>query len=334
MTSNVMKLLCAEYGARSTAATKHRITVVGAGQVGMATVFSILAQGVSNDVVVIDHAKDKLKGEVLDIQHGSPFLKNAHIQAGSDYAVSAGSRICVVTAGARQKEGESRLSLVQRNTDILKEMIPKLVKYSPDTILMIVSNPVDVLTYVAWKASGLPLNKVIGSGTNLDTSRFRVLLSKRLSVSPTSCHAWIIGEHGDSSIAVWSSANVTGVRLCELDNTIGTKTDKEKFGDIHRQVIQAAYEVIKLKGYTSWAIGLSVTALIQSIVNNSANVHAVSVCVKGQHGIPHEVFLSLPCVMEQNGAVAIIKQHLNEQEKKMLYESAEMMKKVQDGLKI
>lgn len=158
-----------------------------------------LLQHVSSDVVLVDVMADKLKGEMLDLQHGSAFLKNAKVSASTDYAVTANSSLCIVTAGARQREGESRLDLVQRNTDIFKGIIPQLVKYSPNTILLIVSNPVDILTYVAWKLSGLPKNRVIGSGTNLDSARFRFLLSQKLNVAPTSCHGWIIGEHGDTS---------------------------------------------------------------------------------------------------------------------------------------
>lgn len=142
---------------------------------------------------------DKMKGEMMDLQHGSSFLRNAQINSSSDYAATANSSICIVTAGARQKEGETRLDLVQRNTDIFKAIIPELVKYSPETILLIVSNPVDIVSYVAWKLSGLPQNRVIGSGTELDSARFRFLLSQKLNVAPTSCHGWIIGEHGDSS---------------------------------------------------------------------------------------------------------------------------------------
>lgn len=232
-----------------------------------------------------------------------------------DYSVTAGSRLCVVTAGARQRTGESRLDLVQRNTDIFKGIIPKLVQYSPDTILLIVSNPVDILTYVAWKLSGLPKNRVIGSGTNLDSSRFRFLMSQRLKIAPTSCHGWIIGEHGDSSgmfhhyffneiealmdflwifdlyicfiysllntntVPVWSGVNVAGVRLRELNPNIGTDSDPEKWSELHSEVVNSAYEVIKLKGYTSWAIGLSVASLASAILRNTNNVHAVSTLV-------------------------------------------------------
>lgn len=331
--SALQKELWVEYAPKVKSATRHRITVVGAGQVGMACVVSILAQGISNDVVIIDCMEDRLRGELMDLEHGSTFLKNPRIQAGSDYKLTAGSYICVITAGARQKEGESRLSLVQRNTDILKGIVPQLIKHSPDTILLLVSNPVDVLTYVAWKLSGLPKNKVFGSGTNLDSARFRVLLSQKLGVSSTSCHAWIIGEHGDSSIAVWSGANVAGVRLSEICPQIGTGQDKDKFQEVHGEVVNAAYNIIKLKGYTSWAIGLSVAALVQSIVHDTSNVHPVSVCVKGHHGIQDEVFFSLPAILEQNGVVGVIKQSLNSEEQQKLQESARLIKEVQDKLK-
>lgn len=153
--------------------------------------------------------------------------------------------------GVRQRPGESRLNLVQRNTDILKGMVPKLVELSPDTLLMIVSNPCDILTWVAWKLSGLPQHRVFGSGTNLDSARFSFLMSQRLGVAPTSCHGWIIGEHGDSSVPIWSGVNVAGVRLRDINPLIGMAGDKEDWAQIHKEVVESAEEVIKLKGYTS-----------------------------------------------------------------------------------
>lgn len=270
-------------------------------------------QNITSELVLMDVMEDKLKGEMLDLQHGSSFLTNAKINASTDIAATANSKLCIITAGARQREGETRLDLVQRNTDIFKGIIPQLVKHSPNAILLIVSNPVDILTYVAWKLSGFPKNRVIGSGTNLDSARFKYLLAQRLNVAPTSCHAWIIGEHGDTSgetlytlynlfakfcrlmmdlfqmpifffafvVPVWSGVNVAGVRLREIDETVGTNCDKEKWNEIHKQVIDSAYEVIKLKGYTSWAIGLSVCSLASAFLRNSNQVHAVStnVCV-------------------------------------------------------
>ncbi|XP_017484022.1 PREDICTED: L-lactate dehydrogenase [Rhagoletis zephyria] len=310
----------------------RKISIVGIGQVGMACAFSILAQNVSNEICLVDVCKDKLQGEMMDLQHGSNFLKNPKITASTDYEATAGSRLCIVTAGVRQKEGESRLSLVQRNTDILKHIIPKLVQHSPDTILLMVSNPVDIMTYVAWKLSGLPKNRVIGSGTNLDSSRFRFLMSQRLGVAPTSCHGWIIGEHGDSSVAVWSGVNIAGVRLRELNPNIGTTEDPENWQQVHKKVIDSAYEVIKLKGYTSWAIGLSSAALASAILNNTSNIVAVSTSVQGEHGIDKDVFLSLPCVLNANGITSLVKQILTPTEVEQLQKSANIMDEVQKGI--
>ncbi|XP_031631390.1 L-lactate dehydrogenase isoform X2 [Contarinia nasturtii] len=325
------------------ASSNNKVTVVGIGQVGMACAFSILTQNVSSDLALIDVAADKLQGELMDLQHGSAFIKNAKIQASTDFSVSAGSRLCIITAGARQRPGESRLDLVQRNTDIFKGIIPKLVEYSPNTILLVVSNPVDILTYVAWKLSGLPKNRVIGSGTNLDSSRFRFLMSQRLNIAPTSCHGWIIGEHGDSSvisrceageiIPVWSGVNVAGVRLRELNPDVGTDSDTEKWCELHSEVVNSAYEVIKLKGYTSWAIGLSCASLASSILRNTNNVHAVSTLVNGEHGIKEEVYLSLPCVLTANGVSHIVKQILTDSETVQLQKSAALMQQVQLGIK-
>ncbi|XP_063986637.1 L-lactate dehydrogenase [Diachasmimorpha longicaudata] len=312
---------------------KNKITVVGVGQVGMACAFSILTNNVSHEVVLIDVMADKLKGEMMDLQHGSSFLKNAHINASTDYAATANSSLCIITAGARQREGETRIDLVQRNTDIFKGIIPQLVKYSPNCILLVVSNPVDILTYVTWKLSGFPKNRVIGSGTNLDSARFRFLLSQKLGVAPTSCHGWVIGEHGDTSVPVWSGVNVAGVRLRDLDETVGTDKDPENYGDIHKQVVQSAYEVIKLKGYTSWAIGLSIANLASAILRNSGQVHAVSTISTGLHGISEQVFLSVPCVLGETGVQSIVQQKLTVQEQNLLQKSAKAMHEVQTSLK-
>lgn len=313
-------------------ASHHKVTIVGIGAVGMAAAFSILTQNVSHDVALVDVFENKLKGELMDLQHGSNFLKNAKISASTDLSVSAGSRLIIVTAGVRQKEGESRLDLVQRNTDILKHLIPKLVEYSPDTTLLIVSNPCDILTYVAWKLSGLPKNRVIGSGTNLDSSRFRFLLAQRLHVAPTSMHGWIIGEHGDSSVPVWSGVNIAGIRLREINPNAGHENDTENWNECHKDVVSAAYEVIKLKGYTSWAIGLSCADIASAIFRNANAVKAVSTMVKGIHGIDKEVFLSLPCVLNGNGVVSIVKQKLSDDELAKLQASANLMDEVQRGI--
>ncbi|KAF7265284.1 hypothetical protein GWI33_021277 [Rhynchophorus ferrugineus] len=310
-----------------------KVTVVGTGDVGMACAFSILAQGISSDVALIDMNENKLTGEKLDLQHGCLFL-SARISAGADYAVTANSKVCIITAGVRQKEGESRLDLVQRNADVLKNIVPNLVKYSPDTILIVVTNPCDIMAWVTWKISGLPKNKVMASGTTLDSSRFRFFISEKLGVSPDSVHAWIIGEHGDSSVAVWSGVNVAGVRLKDINPKIGSDSDPENWKNIHKQVIQSAYEVIKLKGFTNWAIGLSTASIVKSILRNSNKVMPVSTCIKGVCGIENEVFLSLPCTVGRNGVTDIVELTLSEEERCYLKFSAARMMEIAAGVKL
>ncbi|GAB6030599.1 L-lactate dehydrogenase A chain [Chamberlinius hualienensis] len=309
-----------------------KVTVVGVGQVGMACAFSLLTQGIVHELALVDVMADKLKGEMMDLQHGLAFLRNVKIQAGPDYSITSGSKVIIITAGARQRDGESRLNLVQRNLEIFKTIIPNLVKYNPDAILMVVSNPVDIMTYVTWKLSGLPVNRVFGSGTNLDSARFRFLLGEKLQIAPSSCHGWIIGEHGDSSVPVWSGVNIAGVRLSDIDERVGTKDDPEDWGSLHKKVVDSAYEIIKLKGYTSWAIGLSCASLCRSILGNQQNIYALSTLVKGTHGIEQDVFLSVPCVLGSNGIVNIVVQSLKDEEKEKLQKSAETINAVQVDL--
>lgn len=309
-----------------------KITVVGVGAVGMATAFSLLTQGVTSDLVIMDVMQDKMIGEVMDLQHGSLFLQNACISASKDYKETAGSKICIVTAGVRQKVGESRLNLVQRNVEVLKGIIPNLVKHSPDTILLVVSNPCDILTWVAWKLSCLPKHRVIGSGTNLDTSRFRYLISKRLGISSSSVHGWVIGEHGDSSVPVWSGVNVAGVRLRDINPCLGTEDDEENWNEVHKEVVDSAYKIIKLKGYTNWAIGLGVSAICSSILRNTNNIHAVSTLVTEVQGVEKDVFLSLPAALGADGITNVILPHLNETELKQFQKSATLIHEIQKGI--
>lgn len=311
-----------------------KVTVVGTGQVGMAAAFAMVTQGIVSELALIDMVETKLRGEMMDLQHGQAFLRTVKVQASTDYAVSKGSKICVVTAGARQNEGESRLALVQRNVEIFRSMIPQLVKHSPDTILVIVSNPVDILTYVAWKLSGLPRNRVFGSGTMLDSSRFRFLISERLNIAPQSCHGYIIGEHGDSSVAVWSSVNVAGTRLADIKSNIGKPDDPENWEQVHRDVVSSAYEIIKLKGYTSWAIGIMVSTLCNAIMKNQRMIYTLSTLAQGFHGITEEVFLSLPVVIGEGGITSILNQNLSADEARKISESAKTLHQVIDSVKI
>ncbi|XP_077452354.1 L-lactate dehydrogenase A chain [Stigmatopora argus] len=312
--------------------SRNKVTVVGVGMVGMASAISILLKDLCDELALVDVMEDKLKGEALDLQHGSFFLKTHKIVADKDYSVTAGSRVVVLTAGARQQEGESRLNLVQRNVNIFKFIIPNIVKYSPNCILMVVSNPVDILTYVAWKLSGFPRHRVIGSGTNLDTARFRHLMGEKLTLHPSSCHGWIIGEHGDSSVPVWSGVNVAGVSLQGLNPKMGAEGDGEDWKAVHKMVVDGAYEVIRLKGYTSWAIGMSVADLVASITKNMHRVHPVSTLVKGMYGVKEEVFLSVPCVLGNTGMSDMINMTLKPEEQQQLVKSAETLWAVQKEL--
>ncbi|KAM6173767.1 L-lactate dehydrogenase C chain [Erethizon dorsatum] len=313
--------------------SRRKITIVGVGSVGMACAITVLLKDLTDELALVDVAADKLKGETMDLQHGSLFLSTSKIVSGKDYKISENSKLVIITAGARQQEGESRLALVQRNVNIMKSIIPPIVQHSPDCKMLIVSNPVDILTYVVWKISGLPATRVIGSGCNLDSARFRYLIGEKLGIHSASCHGWIIGEHGDSSVPLWSGVNVAGVPLKSLNPDLGTDSDKEQWKTVHKQVVESAYEVIKLKGYTSWAIGLSVTNLAESILKNLRKVHPVSTLVKGLYGIKEEIFLSVPCILGQNGVSDIIKVNLNSQEETLFKKSADTLWNVQKDLK-
>ncbi|KAG3285627.1 L-lactate dehydrogenase C chain [Ictidomys tridecemlineatus] len=296
------------------AVSQRKITIIGSGSVGMACAICILLKDLADELALVDVAEDKLKGETMDLQHGSLFFSTSKIVSGKDYKVSENSKLVIVTAGARQKEGESRLDLVQRNVTIMKSIIPSIVRYSPDCKMLIVSNPVDILTYVVWKISGLPASRVIGSGCNLDSARFRYLIGEKLGVHPTSCHGWIIGEHGDSS----------GYYV--FSELIYYEFDFFPFYNC------SAYEVLKLKGYTSWAVGLSVTDLAGSILKNLRRVHPVSTMVKGLYGIKEEIFLSIPCILGRNGISDIVKVKLNSQEETLLKKSANTLWNIQKDL--
>ncbi|XP_056908175.1 L-lactate dehydrogenase B-B chain isoform X3 [Takifugu flavidus] len=277
--------------------------------------------------------EDKLKGEMMDLQHGSLFLKTPTIVADKDYSVTANSRIVVVTAGVRQQDGESRLNLVQRNVNIFKHIVPQIVRYSPDCIIVVVSNPVDVLTYVTWKLSGLPKHRVIGSGTNLDSARFRFLIAEKLGIHASSFNGWILGEHGDTSVPVWSGTNVAGVNLQTLNPNIGTDCDDENWNETHKMVVDSAYEVIRLKGYTNWAIGLSVGDLVESLMKNMNRIHPVSTMVQGMYGINEEVYLSLPCVLYGGGVASVINMTLTDDEVTQLQDSARTLWDIQKDLR-
>lgn len=331
--ATVQDSLLSSVAKEKTSTPKNKVTIVGVGQVGMACAVSVLQKELPDVLALVDILEDKLEGEKLDLQHGSLFLKTPTIVANKDYSVTADSKLVVVTGGVRQQEGESRLNLVQRNVNVFKFIIPQVVKHSPDATILVVSNPVDIMTYVTWKLSGLPQHKVIGSGTNLDSARFRYLIAQKLGINTSSCHGFVLGEHGDSSVPIWSGVNVAGVALQSLNPDIGTDKDPENWKQVHKDVVASAYDVIRLKGYTNWAIGMSVADLAESILKNLSRVHPISTMVKGFYGIENEVFLSLPCVLNEQGLVQVVNQKLTDDEKAQLQKSAETLWSIQKDLK-
>ncbi|XP_005998916.1 L-lactate dehydrogenase B chain [Latimeria chalumnae] len=331
--ATIQEKLFASISEKGAEGPRNKVTIVGVGQVGMACAISILLKDLADELAMVDVMEDRLKGEMMDLLHGSLFLKIPKIVAGKDYSVTANSRLVVVTAGVRQQEGESRLNLIQRNVNVFKMIIPQIVKYSPNCTLIVVSNPVDILTYVTWKLSGLPKHRVIGSGCNLDSARFRFLMAEKLGIHPSSCHGWVLGEHGDSSVAVWSGVNVAGIQLQNLNPDFGADQDKEGWKEVHKMVVDSAYEVIKLKGYTNWAIGLSVADLTESIVKDLSRVHPVSTMIKGLYGIENQVYLSLPCVLNSGGLTKVIKLKLKDEEVAQLKKSADTLWNIQKDIK-
>ncbi|KAL8552756.1 hypothetical protein ACS0TY_001438 [Phlomoides rotata] len=323
-------------GASSTSTKRHtKITVVGVGNVGMAIAQTILTQDLVDELILIDAKEDKLRGEMLDLQHAAAFLPRTKISASLDYAATANSDLCIVTAGARQNPGESRLNLLQRNVALFKHIVPPLAKYSPDCMILVVSNPVDVLTYAAWKLSGFPPNRVIGSGTNLDSSRFRFLIADHLDVNAQDVQAYIVGEHGDSSVALWSSISVGGVPILSFLDRQQIPYEKETLESIHKEVIQGAYEVIRLKGYTSWAIGYSVASLARTLLRDQRRIHPVTVLARGFYGIDGgDVFLSLPAQLGNKGVLGVTNVHLTDEESQKLRDSAKTILEVQSQLGI
>ena len=302
----------------------RKVAIIGCGFVGSATAFALLHSGLFSEMVLIDADPKRAEGEAMDISHGEAYARPMKIYAGT-YDDITDAAIIIITAGATQKPGETRLDLVQKNVDILKTIIPQIAKRNYKGILLIVSNPVDVLTYAALKLSGLPENRVIGSGTVLDTARFREILGNHLGVDARSVHAFIIGEHGDSEIAVWSTANVAGVpihKFCELRGYHNHETAMKEIAD---GVKNAAYEIISRKKATYYGIAMAVKRICECIVRDEKSVLPVSNMMHGAFGID-DITLSMPAVVGRNGVEVQMPITLSAQETEALQKSAEILK--------
>lgn len=304
----------------------RKAVMVGCGFVGSASVFSLMQSGLFSEIVMIDADRDKAEGEAMDISHGIPFARQMKVYAG-DYDDVSDAAIVIVSAGASQKPGETRLDLVKKNVTIFKQIIPEIAKRNFEGILLIVANPVDVLTYVAQKLSGLPANRVIGSGTVLDTARLKYRLSEHLSVDSKSIHAFIIGEHGDSEIAVWSSANVSGIPLSDFCELRGHYHHEEATKEIAEKVRDSAYEIIQRKHATYFGVAMAVKRICEVIIRDEKSILPVSTLLHGEYGI-EDVVLSMPCVVGKDGIENMVPISMSEEEKVKLRESAKVLKQV------
>ena len=308
----------------------RKAAVIGCGFVGSATAFTLMQSKLFSELVLLDVNADKADGEAKDISHGIPFAAPMKVYAG-DYDDVADAAVIIVTAGANQKPDESRLDLVHRNVEIYKSIIPRIASRNFAGILLIVSNPVDILTYAALKISGYPKERVFGSGTVLDTARFRYLLSEHLQVASRSVHANIIGEHGDSELAVWSGANVAGIPINDFCELRGHYQHQESMERIYKTVRDSAYDIIQKKGATYYGVAMAVARIAESIVMNENAVLPVTSLMEGEYGL-EGLCISVPTIVSQKGAEKVLEIPLSDEEKEKLLSSAKELKEVLDGL--
>ena len=312
-----------------------KITIVGAGSVGSTIAYTLAAGGYVSEIVMIDINEDKALGEALDIRQGTSFCPPVSIYAGS-YRDAAGSDIVVLTSGLARKPGQSRLDLAQANVNIMKSIIPQVTAYAPDATYVIVSNPVDVITYVWNKLSGLPENKIIGSGTILDTARLRARIAEYYSISQQNVHAYVFGEHGDSSFVPWSIANISNVPVAEYPNMVTSQKTlypTMNYKEVEEYMRKSGGRVIQRKGATFYAVALSVCHICKCLINGMDTTLTVSTMMHGEYGV-EDVCLSTLNIVGRNGLRGKILSPLTEEEIGLLHNSANCLKEIINGLDI
>lgn len=311
--------------------TKHyrKVTIVGTGQVGMSYAYALTIKGLVMEIGLVNRTRSRAEGEAMDLNHGLPFIKPVKIKAGG-YEMCRDAQIVVISAGANQKEGETRLDLAKRNVKIVEEIVPRIIEHNPNPVLLMVSNPVDILNYVALKVSGLSPERVISSGTVLDTMRFRYLLSQFYNIDARNVHGYVIGEHGDSQVQVWSRVNIAGISLqtyCEAC----AKSINSKKKEIEDDVREAAYHVIQKKDATYYAIALAMNRITEAVLLNQQSVLTVGTLMQGEYDIKN-VCLSLPCVVGAKGVSQVFSNPLADEEEKALHNSARVIREGLDSV--
>jgi L-lactate dehydrogenase len=307
--------------------------VVGAGSVGATVAYASLIRGVAKTMALYDLDRDKVRAEVLDLNHGSQFYPTANVIGSEDIAVTADSEVVVITAGAKQQPGQTRLDLAAVNVEMCRSLVPELVALSPAAIFLLVTNPVDLVTYAAVRASGLPSQRVFGSGTVLDSSRLRTLLAQHCDVAVHSVNAFIVGEHGDSQVPAWSQASIGGVPVRDWSPSGRVPLDEQTLDRIAHEVVTAAEEIIRGKGATNFAVGLSAAGIVEAVLNDERSVMPVSSLLTGQYGI-EDVCLSLPSIVDDKGVDVILTPPLSEHEADALSRSAKTVRGVERSLGI
>lgn len=308
---------------------RSKVAIIGAGNVGSTFAFSLMLSGLAREIALIDRNELRARGECMDLNHGLSLTHPTKIYS-SGYGGCQDADIVVITAGAKQKPGQTRMDLIQVNTEIFKEIIPKITKYGRNAILLVVSNPVDILTYVTLKISGLSPHKVIGSGTVLDTSRFRYLISEHCGVDPRNVHAYIIGEHGDTELPVWSNANIGGMILakyCPMCNKHSHCDRKKELTNIFEEVKNSAYKIIEAKGATYYGIALALVRIVEAMLRDENSVLPVSTLINDYYGA-NDVCLSIPSLVNRNGVERFLNLELSTEEQKQFRHSANTLKEI------
>ncbi|HYO52042.1 L-lactate dehydrogenase [Archangium sp.] len=302
-----------------------KIAIIGAGSVGATIAYASLIRGVARQLALYDINRAKVDAEVLDLNHGLQFVPMATLEGSDDIGVCAGADVVVITAGAKQKPGQTRMELAGANVELCRKLVPQLLKVAPDALLLVVTNPVDVVTYVVQKLSGLPARRVFGSGTVLDSSRFRFLIARHLNVAVQNVHGFIAGEHGDSEIPLWSSATVGGIPLMQWSAPGHSRLTEEDRTRIFDNVRNAAYHIIRGKGATNYAIGLATAQILEAVLYDEQRVLPVSSRLEGYLGI-NDVCLSMPGIVNRTGVETVLEVPLNETEREGLRRSADTIR--------
>lgn len=311
--------------------TCAKVAIIGAGQVGSTTAYTLLLSNLVAEVVLIDVDKRKVEGQFMDLNHAAPLTKESRFSAG-DYESCAGAAVVIVTGGANQKPGQTRMELAARNVKIMQEIIPKIVKYAPNAILLIATNPVDVLTYASYKLSGFPASKVIGSGTVLDSARLQHNLSKHFNLSSESVNAFIIGEHGDSGVPVWSLAEIASMKVEDYCKQSKREFDPKILIGMYEETRDAAAYIIERKGYTNFGIAAGLARIVRAILRDEGALLTVST-VNEHYGMK-DLSLSVPTRVDRNGAQHVVDLLLDDKELKLIKESGHKIKSACDELGI